>query len=445
LRRFGWWLGVFAALVAGRALGHDIPNARVDRSTQVTLRPGQVAIDYEVSLSELTLTQELRSLIGHLPGADRAEWFREYGRETGPLNAKGILVSVGGEPVPLRMEGFDLAVEEHPRYTFHFAAEVPEAGRLKVHDTNFASSEGTSRLAVRSEGLAVRGDPLPADVSAIPARPTWQLNDAEEKRTRLVEVDFGLPGASTSEVRPAVPPAAISRRETPREVTSGRLTRLLDRSGGVSLALLGLLAFGLGMVHAIQPGHGKTLVVAATVGDRGGWGRGAVLAAAATVTHTGSIFLVAAFLWWTSSERFGAIHVALTRGSGFVIAAAGAYRLGRHVAGLPEHDRDHATGRPDGVRGLLALGAAGGIVPCWDAVGLVAIAEAVGRLGLGLALVVAFSLGMGLALVAVGWVAARVKRTLTRRWVAPDWERRLGLASGLVLTAMGLYLLGVQS
>jgi ABC-type nickel/cobalt efflux system permease component RcnA len=432
--------------VGRRALAHDIPNARVDRSTQVTLRPGRVAVDYEVSLSELTLTQELRSLIGQLPGADRNDWFQAYGRETGPLNAKGFLVAADNEPVPLRADGFDLAVEEHPRYTFHFSAEVPPLGRLTVHDTNFTSSEGTSRLAVRGEGVAVRGDPLPGDVTAIRTRPTWQLTDAEEKRTRFVGVDYGpeqavavvVPGPS----RPRPPTA--DRREPPREAVSGGLTRLLDRTTGLSLTLLGLLAFGLGMVHAVQPGHGKTLVVAAVVGDRGGWARGALLAAAATLTHTGSIFLIAAFLWWSSSERFAAIHVALMRASGFLIAAAGCWRLGRHLAGYPEHDSGHAAGRLDGRRGVLALGVAGGIVPCWDAVGLVTIAEAVGRLGLGLALVVAFGLGMGVSLVVVGWVAARVRRSLVDRESESPWERRLGLASGLVLTAMGLYLLSAR-
>ena len=82
------------ALCAISALAHDIPNAQVDRSIQVTIRPGGLLIAYEITLSELTLTQDLRALIGTLPGADRREWFNEYGRIGGPLNAKGLLVSV---------------------------------------------------------------------------------------------------------------------------------------------------------------------------------------------------------------------------------------------------------------------------------------------------------------------------------------------------------------
>ena len=54
------------SLPAARA--HDIPNQRVDRSIQVTLGPGRLEIDYEVSLSELTLTQDLRALDGYVAG-----------------------------------------------------------------------------------------------------------------------------------------------------------------------------------------------------------------------------------------------------------------------------------------------------------------------------------------------------------------------------------------
>ena len=44
------------------------------------------------------------------PGADRGEWFAEYGRVSGPLNARGLLVSVDGRPLDsatrrLRPEG----------------------------------------------------------------------------------------------------------------------------------------------------------------------------------------------------------------------------------------------------------------------------------------------------------------------------------------------------
>ena len=167
-------------------------------------------------LSELTLIQDLRALIGTLPGADRREWFDQYGRIGGPLNAKGLLVSVDGRPLVLRSGGFDLSVEDHVRYTFHFETDLPPRGRLAIRDTNYASGEGMSRLAVRGVGgVVIRGDDLPSDVTKIPHRPVWQLTDAEERRTRQLEVEFEPGGGMTGE-------APARRRQSRR---GGRLDR----------------------------------------------------------------------------------------------------------------------------------------------------------------------------------------------------------------------------
>jgi cytochrome c biogenesis protein CcdA len=83
---------------------------------------------------------------------------------------------------------------------------------------------------------------------------------------------------------------------------------------------------------------------------------------------------------------------------------------------------------------------------------LVVLAEATGRLLLGIALLLAFGLGMALVLVAVGVAAARIRGRLVdghgngagrgAETYGP-WERRLGIASGLVLAAIGVYLLGL--
>src|SRR5208283_2027707 len=159
----------------------------------------KIEIDYEVSLTELTLTQDLRALIGSLPGGERSEWLARYGQVTGPLNAKGFLVSCDGQPVALSVRDFDLVMEEHPRYTLHLVGALPERGRLSIHDTTYASSEGTSRLAVRArDSVQIDGDTLPENVDQIPIRPVWQLGDDEERRTRQTEIAFRTTGLSAS-------------------------------------------------------------------------------------------------------------------------------------------------------------------------------------------------------------------------------------------------------
>jgi ABC-type nickel/cobalt efflux system permease component RcnA len=417
----------FVALLALSCLGHDIPNARVDRATQVTLRPGRIEVDYEVSLSELTLTQDLRSLVGTLPGGDRDAWFDLYGRETGPLNAKGFLVDVDDESVALETAGFDVHVEQHPRFVFHFAASIPPSGHLKLKDINFVSSEGTSKLAVRGrEGVEVPGDGVPEDIDRVPARPVWEMSDAEERRTNEVEVVYrmGDQVGAVADVPSAARPAA----------SSTTLSGLLGGMPGVPMIALAFLAFGLGAIHALQPGHGKTLVAATVVSGPGAWWRGVVLALVTTATHFASVLMVAAALWATRSARYAEWDRILVQVAGFLIAAIALWRLGRSLAGVADHE--HAELRPGRDAGLIGIGLAAGIVPCWDAITLVILAEALGRLGLALGLLAGFSLGMAAVLVVVGWLAGKVRGAMGGRW-----PRRLGLAGSLVVTAIGVYLL----
>jgi nickel/cobalt transporter (NicO) family protein len=449
MRRFLTTL-FLVALVASDGHAHDIPNARVDRSIQATLRPGRLEIDYEVSLAELTLIQDLRALIGTLPDGDRQVLFQRYGQETGPLNARGFLVSVDGQPIDLVLRGFQLAVEEHPRYTFHFEAPMPEHGRLVIRDTNYVASEGTSRLGLRRlGGIVATGDDLPEDAERIPIRPVWQLTDAEEKRTRRIDVRFSPAadlGASAGRSPAAAPSTSaggsVLRGPGPASGwrAPDRLARLLDSQAGLPLGVLWLLALMLGAAHAIQPGHGKALVAAATIAEGGGWRRGVALALLLTFAHTAGVVAIALAFWATRSTRYADINTALTRVAGFMIAAVGFWRLGRHLG-----NQDETADEPGtvvlGTRGLIGLGLAGGLVPCWDAVVLVILAEALGRLGLGLFLLLGFSLGLAGVLVLVGLAAARLRGLAERYDHEGLWERRLGIASALALAGIGLYLL----
>ena len=429
---------VLIVVGALEALAHDIPNARVDRSIQATVGPGRLSVDYEVGLSELTLTQDLRALIGTLPGADRRDWFARYGAVSGPLNAKGLLVTVDGRPLVLRMTGYDLKVEDHPRFTFHFETDVPPRGRLALKDANYEAGEGTSRLALRGVGgVSVRGDGLPGDVASIPIRPLWKLTDAEERRTRQVVVEYEPSARGPVATAPTVATSPTREGSRPAEA----LSRLLDRSEGSVLGLW-LIALTMGAAHAVQPGHGKSLVAAASLGAHGGWSRGAVLALAITAAHIGGVLTVAVGLWATRSSRYPDINRGLACGAGFVIAVIGVWRLGRHLGGHGEHADDSSAAAPQvGTRGLIGLGLAGGVVPCWDAVVLILLAEAVGRLALGLALLTAFSVGMAAVLVAVGVSASQLRGFVERRDGDGAWVRRIGLLSASAVTLIGVYLM----
>src|SRR6202034_614037 len=96
---------------------------------------------------------------------------------------------------------------------------------------------------------------------------------------------------------PATPPPSSTPQvaQAPGSVVKGDfLSRLLAKNDiGWQWLLLGLVvAFGMGGAHALEPGHGKTIVAAYLVGSRGTMKHAALLGAVVTFTHTISVFLL---------------------------------------------------------------------------------------------------------------------------------------------------------
>ncbi len=279
--------------------------------------------------------------------------------------------------------------------------------------------------------MIVSGDDLPADVEQHRNPPGLALERrGGERRTKQVEVrDPSGPAAGAAEGQRSVAERSDSREadERPSGVTGTerresraaamgsvaggkRISRLLDETARLSWVILLAIAAGLGAAHAIQPGHGKTLVTAVALGPGARLYQPALLGLATTLAHTGSVLLVAAALWYTGATRVGTVHAGTHEGRRF------RDRGGRILARGPPSgwvfgarvEEQLRTGEFSN-RGLVGLGLAGGLVPCWDAVGLLVLAAAVGRLAAGVGLVLAFSAGMAAVLVAVGWLAWKMK------------------------------------
>jgi ABC-type nickel/cobalt efflux system permease component RcnA len=195
------------------------------------------------------------------------------------------------------------------------------------------------------------------------------------------------------------------------------------------------VAFWLGAMHALEPGHGKTIVAAYLVGSRGNMKHAALLGATVTFTHTISVFLLGIGTLLLSSyivpEKIIPVLGVL---SGISIVLIGgwlfyqrwraflhtrAHALGHHHHHHDHdhhhhhHDHDHGHSHaPQGditLSSLMALGASGGLVPCPAAMVLLLSAIAIGRIGLGLVLLIAFSLGLAGVLMAIGMLVIHAK------------------------------------
>jgi ABC-type nickel/cobalt efflux system permease component RcnA len=245
-------------------------------------------------------------------------------------------------------------------------------------------------------------------------------------------------------------PEAVDRPGRYENRTTGEwdLKGLLEsRTGFVILLLLAAL---FGAAHALTPGHGKTLVAAYLVGERGTVGHAILLGVTTTLTHTSSVLLVALVLpWLLPGVPRASVQIALGLLGGTLVAAMGLWLLMQRLAGRADHV--HLDEKPDAPRWwqLITLGISGGIVPCYDAVGLLILAVRLGALWLAIPMLLAFSAGLASVLVALGvgvvWAKQRFRPAADAAHASdPRWfdrlSRALPIVSALALIALGLWM-----
>jgi hypothetical protein len=89
----------------------------------------------------------------------------------------------------------------------------------------------------------------------------------------------------------AAPPVAAIEAGGASRNSSG-FSALLEREQSAGILLLSLLAeFGFGALHALGPGHGKTVVAAYLVGSKGTPWHAVALGLTVTATHTNQYLL----------------------------------------------------------------------------------------------------------------------------------------------------------
>lgn len=225
------------------------------------------------------------------------------------------------------------------------------------------------------------------------------------------------------------------------------------------------LSIVLGGLHALTPGHGKTLVAAYLIGSRGTVKHAVALGSIVTFTHTVSVIVIG--LLALLASQFIVPHIlvpVLEILSGLLVVYLGlrlllsrwqAYRNGEvdhhhdhdHHHHHHDHDHDHDHDHPHHhhavpetitVSDLLTLGISGGLVPCPEALGVMLIAIGLNRILLGLGLVVAFSFGLAAILIVIGILLVRSKSLLDRLGgVGTRWQTLLPLLSAVIVTLLG--------
>ena len=453
VRRAALFVGVAAAvmLAPALALAHPLGNFTINRYAGIELTPGQLRIDYVVDMAEIP-TVQVRPEIdadadGDVSDAELAAW----ASGTAPDLEARLRVRIGGTAVPLDVVsasarfrpgqgGLDIL-----RLEATFAGPAPSEGRLSFADANFRDRIGWREVtAVGADGTALASSNIPArSVSnALLSYPQDLLSSPLDVTTATLSF---RPGASVA-AGASRPATATGARP---DVTGGAFAGLVGRTGPFMAVAL-LLALGFGALHALGPGHGKTLMAAYLVGAGGRVRHAVAVGGSVAVMHTASV-LALGFVVMTLTEVFAPerVYPWLGLASGVIALGLGATllvsRLGRWSRSPDEHDHDHAHGHthphgePLSRRGLTALAVAGGILPSPTALVVLLAAIALGRVAYGLALIAAFSLGLAGALVIVGILALRARDALSRR-VSGRAARLVPVLSAASIAVLGLVL-----
>lgn len=230
-------------------------------------------------------------------------------------------------------------------------------------------------------------------------------------------------------------------------------------------------AVALGALHALEPGHAKSLMAAYIVAIRGTASQAVTLGISAAVGHTIVVWILA-LAALALGERYIVDEAEpwLTALSGILIVLLALrmfWALRRHVRHHHHHshrhhahDHDHHHGHshePPPVTGpvttgqIVWFGFTGGLMPCPAAIAVLLVCVQLKVFALGVAMVAAFSVGVGATLVVIGLAVVWSAGQLAKTW--PGLERAmerlpylsaaLVLIAGLVMTAAGLSAAGV--
>ena len=264
------------------------------------------------------------------------------------------------------------------------------------------------------------------------------------------------------------------------------LTDILTWLQGSGLAGFYIAAFVLGAFHALEPGHGKTVVAAYLVGSKGRTYEAVLLGIIVTITHTFSIIVLAVIAKFAAASYtdrqlhtyLGFIAAVLILGVGMSMLYSrwrAIHRLHHHSHGHnhDHHDHDHEQVHPPVMEHewehkhiheahahshgghththyapkpgeklslwkLAVLGISGGLVPCPAAFALLLAAVSAGALAKGVGLVLVFSLGLAAALVAIG-IGVLKAASFSGRFM--DTERiapYIAMASAVLVTLIGV-------
>ena len=433
-------IAVAALLVfAPAASAHPLGNFSVNHLAQVRVSTDRVDVRYVLDQAEIPTFQERGMSDAAVLARKRAEV------------AKRLTLTVDGRAVPLVEDG--RATLAHPagqgglpttRIELPLTARVRNPRDVAVRDATFGGRVGWKAIVVvPGTGTAVRSSvPAKDPTNGLRRYPQDLLKSPSDVRVAQLTA---RPGNGTV-IAPGGSRVAAAREHSADTGLTGVFS---DAAAGKGVLLLLLVtAFGWGAVHALSPGHGKTMVAAYLVGTRGTPRHALLLGVTVTITHTIGVFALG-FVALALSQYvlpedlypwLNLVSGALVVIVGVSVLRGGLRKRRHHHHHPDELGHSHAPPERLSMRGLLALGASAGLIPCPSALVVLLGAVAQGQIALGMILIVAFSLGLAATLVGLGLAVVLAARSVSRLRPPGRLISALPTASALVIVVVGCVL-----
>jgi nickel/cobalt transporter (NicO) family protein len=502
--RLGAILALLAALLPSPAAAHPMGNFSINHYASIAIGRDRVELRYLIDMAEIPTFQEMRD--GGFAANPADPHLGPYLEQKLRALRGGLVLELDGRKLELHELAHDVlftpgagglpTMKLGMRLGAAINADSANGVDLEYQDLNFPGRAGWKEVIANGrDGIALAASSVPrsdrsAELSNYPVDLLNSPPQVLEAHMRPRIVASGVAGRDASrQVQSAAFSLRANRMGTPRNAFTQLMT--VRRPGLWFLLTAALIAAALGALHALEPGHGKTVVAAYLVGSRGTARHALTLAATVTASHTAGVYVLGALTLyasrWIIPDR---IYPWLGGVSGLIIAFLGAglfaKRLitrqrashthgdahhhghehghdhdhddpthhhehphvhphrhdifGRHIGGDAHHADDaRADGEPIPLRGLLALGVSGGIVPCPAALVVLLSALSLNRAGFGLFLIVAFSAGLAAVLIGFGLAVVYARRAVAQRLQLESSFalRWLPLISSAVITFAG--------
>jgi nickel/cobalt transporter (NicO) family protein len=424
-----------ALAVPAAALGHPLGNFTINHSSTVAVSGDRIYVHYVLDMAEIpTLQARQQGTLRVAPLGGRivpALSLMLSGRKV-RLRALERRLQLRPGAAGLATTRLELvlagpSVQDRATITFH---DGSFAGRLGWREVVVTASDGarldTSTAPATSPSdrlLAYPKDRLASPVDVVDARATVE------------------PGATAG-----TPPSLTAPLEETHNRGFTSLVQQHDLGAWGILAALGVALFW-GAAHALGPGHGKSIVAAYLIGQRGTVRHALGLGGIVTITHTAGVFALGAVTLALSEvivpedlypwlNLLAGVMVVLI-GAG-VLRARFAHRRAHARGHHHHHDHEHNHDHDLSARSLLAVGVSGGLLPCPSALVVLLAAISLHRVAFGMALVLAFSVGLACTISAIGLVAVIGRGVFGRASPEGPLVSALPAVSALVILAAGI-------